>query len=293
MGMYNEKDGMGLIYKSCRKHFIKNIDFILYEKFEDFKNNYIDKVPDLSPELNISYENILNAKYLIIKPESFKKWMMRIRTDKGDEVCDYFLKLENLFQDYLLYQTISKDEQYKEQQKMIELKDNQLHAKQNEINLLHHKNIKLKKEQFNGKHIEYSTNTKQKIYVITTKQSTLKFNNKVGGTAKNINTRMVSLNTSFPKGEELELIKEYDVYNYKIIEHLVHKILNQFCSKEHIIGIPWHYLQSIIEKAIECEKIMIEQYNRTIDNILIDIDNNNFNEDLPLTKSFGKKNANH
>jgi len=128
------------------------------------------------------------------------------------------------------------------------------------------------------------------VYALTTKQSALKFNTKVGGTtSKEVDTRVVSLNTSFPKGEGLELVEQYEVYNYKIIEHLVHKTLDKFRSKEHIIGISWYYLRPIILQAIECERLMIEQYNKTIDNILKDIDNNKFNEELPLMTPIGKK----
>jgi len=223
------------------------------------------------------YQLVMNSK--LESAELFQDW-----------VYEDLLPTIRKTGEYKLQQQLNeKDKQFQEQQKMIELKNNQLHNQQNEINLLKNKNIKLKREQFEGKHIEYENNTKQKIYIVTTKQGALKFNHKVGGTKNDTSKRIVSLNTSFPKNDQLELVKEYEVYNFKIIEHLVHKVLDKFRSGEHIIGVPWHYLQPLIEQAIECEKLMIEKYNESIDNILKDIDNDKFIEELPFTVPINRK----
>jgi len=277
----NEDMFSNFIKQNLKSNFVVGKDYKVVKKdhplVESYYKNYSVKNNGIGFAKNAS-------KFYIITGYCFKELMLKY----SKTARSLFIKVESLT--IFTYLCIKEYNKFKEsKQKSIEY-EQKLHDQQNEINLLKQKTINLKKERFEDKYINYSLDRKQKIYALTTKQSALKFNTKVGGTiSKEVDTRVVSLNTSFPKGEGLELVEQYEVYNYKIIEHLVHKTLDKFRSKEHIIGLPWHYLRPIILQAIECEKLMIEQYNKTIDNILKDIDNNNFNEELPIMMPIGKK----
>ena len=45
------------------------------------------------------------TKHLIISPKCFKKTLMLIRTTKSSEIRKYYIELEDIFKDYLKYQT--------------------------------------------------------------------------------------------------------------------------------------------------------------------------------------------
>jgi len=103
MELYDENEGMKIIYRSVKKY-LNNDEYLIYTNFEDFNNNYLKSSQTQESGENLIIERGNRSKYLIVKPSSFKKWGMRIRTNKGDEICEYYIKLEEIFHNYLYYQ---------------------------------------------------------------------------------------------------------------------------------------------------------------------------------------------
>ncbi len=46
-----------------------------------------------------------NAKHILIMPDNFKKVAMRLPTEKGEQVCDYYIQFEKVVNIYFRYQT--------------------------------------------------------------------------------------------------------------------------------------------------------------------------------------------
>ena len=69
------KDGsLKIIYKSVNQYLIENMDFIIYDNFGDFKNNFIDKFHGAFGHLEKeSFKRGNKSKYLIVKPSLLKK----------------------------------------------------------------------------------------------------------------------------------------------------------------------------------------------------------------------------
>jgi len=274
MELYDGKEGMSKIYKSIQKHLIENIDYILYENFDEFYNKYVIIFhPNLSSDTINEYKCGSKAKYLIVKPESFKKWVMRIRTDKGDEVCDYFLKLENLFKEYLYYQTVSKDNIIITQQKEIE------HNKE----LAEKEKQELKKKL--DEHIKYSIKFKSsKIFIkrgyfynISSKHLSKKGNEKTGITG-NLIHRLSPYRTSSPNTEDDKLYyTDYFQVQYpELFENYINGLFDSLREDpdREFLKIRYPFLSKIIYEFKKCHDKICEYFDeemKFMDNINNDI----------------------
>ena len=227
MGMYNEKDVMGNIYQSCKKCLMENEDFILYENFNEFKTKYLNVVhPCLKPDEINKYECGNRSKYLITKTKSFKKWMMRLRTDKGDEICNYFIKLEELFKLYIKYQSI------------VDKFKLQYMSQQNNF-LKSISNIKYILPNNLQNRTEY-------VYIMSTKEELKNGIIKIGESIKEPKKRGAQLNTG--RLDKLEVYHNVLTYDAKHLEKRIHHLLSFANLEREIFKLPYKNAQELIDR---------------------------------------------
>jgi hypothetical protein len=176
MGIYSEKHGMSHVYQSVSKHLFIHKEYEIYKNFEEFELNYLNiSYPHLSGDKRIeNFKEGNKSKYLVVNPQSFRKWMMRLKNDKGNEICEYFIALENLLRHYVSYQHASnqiiKDTECIKIKQQLTLKESEFEEKYKlkdlEIDKYKEREIKINALMMNLEPIK----KEQIIYIATTLQ---------------------------------------------------------------------------------------------------------------------------
>ena len=262
-----------------------------YRKVSDFYNdtlrpNYTDndyKEVDKNHELVKIYTNFLNAdqsalrksrhtggkgqKYYIISGTAYKKMLMKCRTKKGDEICNYYIKVEELamfmkeyiseLHKHILHKKLEeKDNEIKDKDKIIKNKDDY-------NNRLYNENIELLSLKKLGEKDE-------SIYILTTYAYAIQGIFKIGRT-KCMKNRITSHNTTHVKGDKTKILKEYKVNDSTIIENYIHKKLKSLIIKgeREFFFCPYNLLENIISIIIDKDDSNNEIINNIIDSIYI------------------------
>ena len=94
---------------TLRPNYIENIDFKEIKKDDDLGKTYEEYQKNLSgfqnPLKNKPHKRGTPQKYYAITGKTLKKMLMRCGTKKGDQICNYYLKVEQLaifMKDYIL-----------------------------------------------------------------------------------------------------------------------------------------------------------------------------------------------
>ena len=264
---YKKSDSsMGDFYKKMKDVYKKNIDYHEVTKDHDvikfYENFYLEKNPGT---LNVPGNR---AKYYIITGEAFKKMAMRANTKKGDETCDYFIKVETLCS--LMSQYIIEKLKL-ENQKIIEIKD-QLLIESQEIIKKQEAALKLVEEDNKWIQLISKVNASFKLYGAKTeglylgaheshaKDFMYKF-----GKSTDANTRASDHSVSAPDLDKFTLLDKYSTYKelHIPVESFIHALLRPFSinkiRKEHFIIHPF-----LINKIT---KIVLN----TVDDCVLDI----------------------
>lgn len=289
------------IYKSVKKH-LKDDEYKIYDNFSDFKDEFIIKFYQVyKPDEQEQYKRGNKSKYLIVKPSAFKKWMMRIATSKGEEVCEYYIKLESLFKKYLLYQSKCKDIknqqnqiQYQQQLLKLEQDNKQLEQSQQELIIIKEKEkqnlisiIKSQSEYINKlKHNNHCLD-KQYFYILTNKQLSNNGYFKCGIT-NDKHKRLQSYRTSFPDTDEHRpfYTNTYsDIPATNIYEKYIGDLLSNFkdVKRREYIKIRYPLLKELIETSMQTHIQLCAVINNEISYLESNIDKEtNWNETIQI-----------
>jgi hypothetical protein len=210
-----------------------------------------------------------NTLYTLATGECFKLMLMMARTDAGNKVRQYFIKIEegfNIVAEYLI-----EIERQKLLQGTLLLQQRNTELEKEKL-IIEEKTRKEEQEKYNAyrKRIQdihdILPHTKLEsgwVYIITSMDPNKNFIWKIGQTS-DINTRLSSLRTS---DNSIECYRKYQVNDKDLIEHTLHRLLNRFRvwkNKE------WFY---IYNKAK-----MLQFIENIINNINDGIDDNNLLE---------------
>lgn len=106
---FTRKDNAKVVLK---KHFIENIHYkCLLLQVQEQKHHDDNRGGH-------------NKETIMMTVNTFKKFCMKAATKRADEICDYYLKMENIMQEYIKQKLEEKNILMIEMSKMIEEKDN-------------------------------------------------------------------------------------------------------------------------------------------------------------------------
>lgn len=194
-------------YRKMKEIYIKDIDYI-----EVTKNHELVKLYEkFYSEIFLSKDKRGGSlkKYYIISGEAFKKMGIRANTKKGDEMCNYFIKVESLANTMTQYTLKKLEKESKEQIERLERKQLKLES--------FVKNFKkLQKEQI--------------FYLATTDNYSQQSRFEYGGvkSLKDLRSRLATYNTGRAEGDLYYYCKVYYCHNYHDIEQRIETILKQF-----------------------------------------------------------------
>lgn len=107
--------------QTCFKRFLKR-NGIEPQELSSF-DPQLKFYPSVQEEMKNMKPNVIaNRKWLIVNPRDFKKIIMKLNTKNGDEIREYYIRMEELIKLYLEYSLY-----FKERQAQIELQKAKLH----------------------------------------------------------------------------------------------------------------------------------------------------------------------
>lgn len=86
--------------KFLLKHFIINKDYIIHIKLDEKPLIQLDKRNLEDDNINKNHGG-QNKETILMTVNTFKKFCMKASTKRADEICDYYLKMENILQKYI------------------------------------------------------------------------------------------------------------------------------------------------------------------------------------------------
>ena len=166
----------------------------------------------------------------------FKKFCLKVGTDQSDKIHDYYIKMENINNKYI------KNKLQKQQEEIKQLKD--------KINITY--------EEIERNEFIYIISIGGKVYKI--------------GFTKDTKTRIKQLQTAH--NEEIILEAKYATYNGKIIESVIHDILDRYRTNANreFFRCSLDYLKNICQ-------ITVNYYN-TLKSTYENITNEELNEKI-------------
>lgn len=171
LGYKESKQSSADFYKKMRTLYIENIDYKEVAKDHDIIKYYENFLVR-----NISYQDKhggSNKKYYIITGETFKKMCMRANTTKGNETCDYFIKVESLviiMTKYLMERIkLEQQRQLQEKEQLLLESKEAYERQQQELEEAKQKNLNLRTIIKNTQMHDYDGY----LYFVTNKQYSL------------------------------------------------------------------------------------------------------------------------
>jgi phage anti-repressor protein len=214
---------------------VKITDIMGYKKVSDFYNTIlrvdykenidykeIDKNDKLANAKQIALGKIKHTggkaqKYYAVTGETYKKMLMKCRTKKGNDICNYYIKIEKLAMFYQKYTT----ELYKyianEQSKQLKQQENKM------LNLTEFVEV------------AQELKTDEIFYIATTDSYARQHRFEYGG-IKNINdikSRLSTYNTGRAEGDLFYYVKIFKCHKYSHIESCIEMLIKSFKDKKN------------------------------------------------------------
>lgn len=239
LGYKKTESSLRDLYKKMKEFYKNEIEYKEVTKDHELVEFYYKNLPG-----NISRQDKhggSNKKYYIITGETFKKMCMRANTVKGNETCDYFIKVEslcNIMSKYLI-------EKFKiEQQKQLEEKQKLLEEKEKALQISESKNLKL------TTFIKENEKVKEDgwIYIATTRQYSQNNIYKLGKTEK-LNPRMGNYQTGRSKSDSYYYVYTYKTSKRSVLETLLKKLLEKYKEDKNkeLFVLPWKLLHEYVD----------------------------------------------
>lgn len=264
-------------------------DYFGYKKSDSSSKNFYVKLKN-TYNINIDYQEVTKdhklvksyqqkntdeiiignrTKYYIITGQTFKKIAMRVNTSKGDEICNYFIKVESLC---LLLMKYTAEKLKVENFNTLKKKDLLLQIKEDENKWLHIKSkqrasYKLYENPTKGLYLgALISDAKDYIYKI--------------GKSIDVNARQSSLSVSTTDLNSFKMNKVYTTYTELQIhiESFIQNLLKPFCinesRKEHFV-INANFADQFIQRILSDVNI----YTNDINEYIQLLNDNKFNYD--------------
>jgi MSV199 domain/Protein of unknown function (DUF3627) len=95
-------EGKGFTQQQAIKRFLKSNNIQPLELSSD--DPRVEAYDSIKEEMKVMKPNVIaNRKWLIIEPREFKKVIMKLNTKNGDNIREYYIRLEELIKSYLEY----------------------------------------------------------------------------------------------------------------------------------------------------------------------------------------------
>ncbi len=275
------KDNMGYkqvshFYKDVLyKQYTENIDYMAITK-EDPLVEFYEKNREIPNEEIFLLKKKIHTggkpkKYYKITGKTFKKMLMKCGTKKGDEICEYYLKIEQLA---IFMKEYTNELSKHLLQKQLEEKNRLL------------KESEEKESRMNAVHIELLSFKKlieknESIYLVATHQYALQGIFKAGRTQRNMKLRSSGHNNTHVKGDKVKVLREFKVNDSVAMENYIHKKLKGLLvsGEKEFFMCPYNLLENIIEMIINND----DEHNKLV-NTIIDavhaLKCENFNSDI-------------
>jgi phage anti-repressor protein len=266
-------------HKKMRENYKKDIDYIEVDKDHELIEIYLKNYQDLN--LSSKYGGGALKKYYIITGEVLKKMCMRANTVKGNETCDYFIKVEylcRLMSDY----TIEK------------LKQDSLKLEQ-EINIAKNKNLNLiTKIKVDSMHKPDGY-----VYLVTCNQYEAENHFRFGKT-DDLKSRLENYQIGRTKKDLMKYAFYYKSEKVQLLELFLRHLLKEYrqASDKDIYVLPWYivsnfmkYVCDTFHNGIIVEKNKLIELNLKFDGIsvkLMSLDHHDKTIDYAIAKEIGK-----
>ena len=238
----NIRIGKQTYNKLLNDNFKENIDYksLFSKDFSMYVKTYIENS-------NLNTHN--KTKHLIVSPKCFKKSLMMLRTSKSEEIRDYYIELEEIFNFYLQYQNKYQELKNLKIAKQLEQSKKELENKNEELELEKLKSFRLTD---NLKHFT-KLEKRENVYAATSKTYAAKNIFKFGK-AKDCTSRLISYNTGRHADDLNYFCFIYPCYNSAMLEQLINSFLNQYRDRHsaEVFIINYKYLEKIVKFI--CEK---------------------------------------
>ena len=203
---------------TLRMDYIENIDYKEIDKDSELIKLNIE-IPNGGepPFKNQTHKRGKAQKYYAITGETYKKMLMKCRTKKGNDICNYYIKIEKLAMFYQKYTT----ELYKY---IADEKDKQL-------KLQEHKMLNLNEFVEVARELK----TDELFYIATTDSYSRQHRFEYGG-IKNINdikSRLAVYNTGRAEGDLFYYVKIFKCHKYSHIENCIEMLIKSFKDKKN------------------------------------------------------------
>jgi hypothetical protein len=212
-------------------------------------------------------KGLVNAKHLLLTSKCLRMTMMRVSTSRGDQVREYYWALEDLFKNYVKYQSeyekrkmameldSSRIREEKANQQIV-IAQNQLAAKTTYIN-----NIKSLIE--NTRPLSF----KEYVYIATTDFYSTRNQFKLGK-ATNLKSRLSAYNTGRPEGDRYYYTYIWPTADSALLEKKITTHLRQWQDAKdremYVINYDWLYL--FTRQVCEHDRVEIEMINELVAN---------------------------
>lgn len=291
-GYKETKSSMSNFYKKMRECYIENINYIEVSKDHEVVKLY----QKIHPEKKVGekYKDPASKKYYIITGETFKKMGMKANTVKGDEMCDYYIKVEKLAQ--MMYRVLKEKELIKfknevnEKERLLLESKEAIEEKEKQLQISERKNLKLTTR------IKDITVLKINgfVYISTTKQYSQNNQYKIGKTVK-LDGRMSTYQSGRAKGDEMYYVYIFESEDIDTLELLLRRLLIQFRDRKtkDMYVLQWSLLHRYMNNVcLSFRNIFIDKFNELIiDNIEFDnnIEFDDSEESIPKPFDFENK----
>ena len=175
IGYSDINSGKKTYIKLLNNNFKEDIDF----KYINNKEFTTISMEHLCSIENIDINTHNKVKHIIISPKCFKKSLMMLRTIKSEDIRNYYIELEEIFNFYLQYQNKYQELKYSKELEQSKLELEEKNSIINNAKLNHHNYLI---EKFNCKRVVYVVEIKEDVLI------------KVGS-SNDIKKRMISLSS--------------------------------------------------------------------------------------------------
>ena len=259
IGFSNKANGKRLL----KQHFTEN---------KDYKIVFI-RTDENPPNTNLGGKAVIRTddgkfatETIMMNVNTFKKLCLKSNTDNADKIHDYYVKLENVYNEIINDEIQQSRQELEENKRQLEERNKQIEETARELDL------------YKKKTYEEIQKTGH-VYIIRTDGGY-----KVGKT-KDINNRVKGLQTGNVK--QIETILDFKTSNSDLLEKIVHYILDRYrCnSNREFFDCNINYIKSIVTIVGNTIDTLKSTYHHISNDELIKKLNNRvgikINDDLP------------
>lgn len=226
---------------TLRKHYKENIDYKETDENDPTVKLFENSECGLIRIQKKQHSGGKKQKYYLVSGRALKKMLMRCRTKKSEEICEYYIKVEELasfMKDYIL--ELSK-RQIAEQEKRL-----------NHVNTVNKEllTFKLMKEK------------KETLYVMSNKSHASQGLFKVGRTKNKASKRAANLNTANPTGDDIKVLFEIKTHDATVLEKRCHAILANLRPTN-----TREYFLCVYDRLIQLLNIIADNMDKEIDEV--------------------------